>query len=192
METKKKLEKANRELLALNRQLQESNLIKEKYAVYFMNLYSEHVAYLESYRKAVANKIVAKRFEDLQQFTSSYSEAATKERELLTHFDAAFLNIYPNFVASLNKMLKQEAHFVVKNGVMNTELRIFALIRMGVNDSQKIASFLRCSVQTVHNYRSKIKRNCILDNTSEIEERIKNLQIFCPSSKNKEISLNYS
>ena len=170
------LEEMNRELVQLNRKLQEANLIKEKYIGYFLHLYSQYVGELEDYQLNVANKIATNRINELQRVTSSYSEKSSKHKKLLnTHFDNAFLAIYPEFVSSINMLLTEEARFTVEEGELNTELRIFALIRLGITDAEKIASILFCSVQTVRNYRSKIKRNCVIENPEEIEEVIKKI-----------------
>jgi hypothetical protein len=169
------LEEMNNKLNSLNRKLTEVNLIKEKYVGYFLNLYSEYISYLENYRKTVSNKVAAKRFDDLTRMTSS-SEKGNEIKELYANFDKAFLNIYPRFVFSLNELLKEEERFDIKRGdLLNTELRIFALIRLGITDSSKIASFLRCSMQTVYNYRSKIKRSSLNENI-DIEEQIKKIE----------------
>ena len=173
--TDRDLEKENRELIRLSQKLQESNLIKEKYIVYFMNLCSEYVYHLEDYQKTVVNKVAANRIDELRRITSSYSEKTGIQKELFAHFDQAFLELYPDFVSSINTLLKKESRFVVKNGELNTELRIFALIRLGTTDSEKIASFLHCSIQTVRNYRSKIKHNCMDGSSEGIEEWVKKI-----------------
>ncbi|MDH6304705.1 DNA-binding NarL/FixJ family response regulator [Parabacteroides sp. PF5-5] len=99
-------------------------------------------------------------------------------KELYNDFDKAFLSIYPGFVSAINELLLEEYRFDNKREeLLNTELRIFALIRLGISDSNKIASFLRCSVQTVYNYRSKIKRACINEAT-DIEDQIKKIGIM--------------
>jgi hypothetical protein len=173
--TNRNLEMMNDKLNSMNRELLDANLIKEEYIGYFLSLCSEYIGNLEDYRKMVTNKIAAKRFDELQRTASSSSEKGNEIKELYNNFDKAFLKIYPGFVASLNELLKKEERFTSKyNDVLNTELRIFALIRLGIVDSVKIASFLRCSVQTIYNYRSKIKHNC-LDGITNIEEEIKKI-----------------
>ncbi len=168
------LEKMNLKLNRLNQELSEANLIKEEYIGHFLDLCSEYIGNLEDYKKTVTNKIAAKRFEELLRSTT-LSGKNNEVKDLYINFDKAFLNIYPGFVSSLNDLLKEEYRFEIKKGeLLNTELRIFALIRLGITDSNKIASFLRCSVQTVYNYRSKIRRYNISE-TDEIEEKIKRI-----------------
>ena len=84
--------------------------------------------------------------------------------ELYQNFDRAFLRIYPNFVEEVNKLLKPEEHYQMKFGTLHTELRIFALIRLGINDSNQISDFLRYSVRTIYNYRSKVKAKSVIEN----------------------------
>lgn len=169
------LAEANENLNQLNHDLSEANLVKEEYLGYFLDLCSEYIGNLEEYRKIVSNKIAAKRFDELLRTTNNSSGKANEIKELYANFDKAFLNIYPGFVSSFNELLKDEYRFEIRKGeLLNTELRIFALIRLGITDSAKIATFLRCSVQTVYNYRSKIKR--ISKNESiDIEEDIKKI-----------------
>ena len=172
--TNDNLEKMNKKLNRLNLELSEANLIKEEYIGHFLDLCSEYIGNLEDYKKMVNNKIAAKRFDELLRSTSS-SGKTDEAKDLYINFDKAFLSIYPGFVSSLNELLKEEYRFEIKKGeLLNTELRIFALIRLGITDSTKIASFLRCSVQTVYNYRSKIKRYSLVE-TDDLEEQIRNI-----------------
>ncbi|MDR1555985.1 MAG: DUF6377 domain-containing protein [Tannerellaceae bacterium] len=173
--TNQKLEEMNNKLNSLNRKLSEANLIKEEYVGYFLDLCSEYIGNLEDYRKMVNNKIAAKRFDELLRTSSSSNEKGNEIKELYANFDKAFLKIYPGFVSSLNELLKKEEGFDIRRSdLLNTELRIFALIRLGITDSARIASFLRCSVQTVYNYRSKIKRSN-LNESVDIEEQIRKI-----------------
>lgn len=79
-------------------------------------------------------------------------------KELYANFDTAFLHLFPDFVERFNELLKPEERIVLRKGeLLNTELRIFALIRLGIEDSSQIAEFLRYSVNTIYNYRAKVK-----------------------------------
>jgi DNA-binding NarL/FixJ family response regulator len=93
-------------------------------------------------------------------------------------FDNAFLRLYPNFVSEFNSLLEEDARIELKKDEkLNTELRIFALIRLGINDSSKIAALLRYSVNTIHNYRAKVKNKACVSR-EEFEERIKKIGSF--------------
>jgi cell division protein FtsB len=177
-QTNRELGEMNDKLNNLNRKLSEANLIKEEYVGYFLDLCSGYIANLEDFRKMVNNKITVKRFDELLRMTSSSSEKGNEIKGLYASFDKALLKIYPGFVSSLNGLLKKDYRFDIRKGdSLNTELRVFALIRLGITDSSKIASFLRCSVQTVYNYRSKIKRSN-LHEAMDIEEQIKKIGLL--------------
>jgi hypothetical protein len=176
-ETNENFKELNNNMNHLNHELSEANHLKEEYIGYFIDLCSEYIGNLEDYRKTVCNKIAAKRFDELLRSTSASSDKTNEIKELYANFDKAFLNIYPEFISSINSLLVKEARFDIKKGdLLNTELRIFALIRLGITDSTKIATFLRCSLQTVYNYRSKIKRNS-LDELKDIEEQIRKIGV---------------
>lgn len=169
------LEEMNERLNSLNHELTEANLVKEEYIGHFMDLYSGYIAKTEEYRKMINNKIVTKRFDDLLKLTSSGRGKDSDVKELYNNFDEAFLNIYPGFVKAVNNLLKEEERFEIKKGeLLNAELRVFALIRLGITDSARIADFLRYSVQTVYNYRSKIKKKAIREDV-DIEEQIRKI-----------------
>lgn len=152
------LQEANARLQVLNRQLQEANFVKEEYIGHFLNQCSVYLDKLESYQKTVRKHTLAKRMNALLQMTEPEAVTQAELRGFYTSFDSAFLHLYPSFVADFNALLEKDQHIIPKNGeLLNTELRIFALIRLGITDSNKIAHFLRYSVNTIYNYRSQIK-----------------------------------
>ena len=127
---------------------------------------------LDEYRKNVNRKIKTGQIDDLYKSSSRPFE---KELEELYHnFDKAFLKLYPNFVEKFNSLLKPEERYKLEKDQLNTELRIFALIRLGITDVGQIAVFLHYSVQTIYNYKSKVKRMSTLD-SNIFEEEVKML-----------------
>ena len=147
---KRHLKAMNEELVGLNKNLDEANLIKEKYVGYFMNQCAVYINKLDEYRKNVNRKIKTGQIDDLYKSSSRPFE---KELEELYHnFDKAFLNLYPNFVEKFNSLLKPEERYKLEKDQLNTELRIFALIRLGITDVGQIAVFLHYSVQTTVSY----------------------------------------
>ena len=93
-------------------------------------------------------------------------------------FDTTFLKLYPTFIDEFNQLLDEEARIEPRKGeLLSTELRIFALIRLGISDSSKIAALLRYSVSTIYNYRSKIKCRSTISR-DEFEERIRTIGSF--------------
>ena len=158
---KRHLKAMNEKLIGLNKNLDEANLIKEKYVGYFMNQCAVYINKLDEYRKNVNRKIKTGQIDDLYKSSSRPFEKELEE--LYNNFDKAFLKLYPNFVEEFNSLLKPEEHYKLEKDQLNTELRIFALIRLGIIDVGQIAVFLRYSVQTIYNYKSKVKRMSVLD-----------------------------
>jgi hypothetical protein len=149
---------ANNQLNNLNRELSESNHVKEQYIGSFLAVCSNYIDKLDNYRKMVNKNIVARKVEELYEMTKSRNIIEEELKEFYENFDNTFLHIYPNFVEELNALLLEEERINLKSGeLLNTELRIFALIRLGITDSSAIAGLLRYSVNTIYNYRVKIK-----------------------------------
>lgn len=153
------LEEVNRHLRSTNLELSESNLIKEAYIARFFKLCSVYVDRLQAYRKLVNKKLQRGQVAELLKMTHLSNNIVTVEvQELYANFDSAFLHLFPNFVESLNALLLPDEQIVLKpDELLNTELRIFALIRLGIKDSSQIAELLHYSVNTIYNYRSRVK-----------------------------------
>lgn len=153
------LEEVNCHLRSTNLELSESNLIKEACIARFFKLCSVYVDRLQAYRKLVNKKLQRGQVAELLKMTHLSNDIVTVEvQELYANFDSAFLHLFPNFVESLNALLLPEEQIVLKpDELLNTELRIFALIRLGIKDSSQIAELLHYSVNTIYNYRSRVK-----------------------------------
>ena len=153
-----RLSAARNKLEHANEQLQLSNNIKEEYVGRFMNLCSVYINRLDTYRRMVNKKISAGQMEELLKMVRSREVLDAGLKELYDNFDTAFLHLFPDFVDEFNDLLQPEERIVLRKGeLLNTELRIFALIRLGIDDSSQIAEFLRYSVNTIYNYRAKVK-----------------------------------
>ncbi len=173
-QTNEKLSKLNNELQQANDNLFESNHIKEEYIAHFFDLCSTYIDKLENYRKSLHKKAANNQLDDLFKTLKSTGIVETELGELYKNFDTIFLNLYPTFVREFNVLLVQEEHIYPKQGeLLNTELRIFALIRLGITDSVKIASFLRYSLRTVYNYRTKVRNKAI--SRDDFEEMVKEI-----------------
>lgn len=152
---RKELRIMNEDLLQLNRKLDEANTVKEHYIGYFMNQCSIYVNKLHKYRKNVNLNIKTGQINNL--FKLSTDELEKDISELHANFDKTFLALYPNFVSEFNSLLRADEQYYPERGELNNELRIFALIKLGITDMKQIADFLHYSVQTVYNYKSKVK-----------------------------------
>ena len=157
-ELNKELREMNHCLSSTNIELSESNQIKEEYIARFIKLCSTYINRLDAYRRMVNKKISAGQTQELLKITRSQDALDEELEELYVNFDTAFLHIFPDFVKKFNALLLPDEQLMLKKGeLLNTELRIFALIRLGIEDSSQIAEFLRYSVNTIYNYRAKVK-----------------------------------
>ena len=147
-----------RKLRTARQRLKEANLVKDEYISRFLNLCSIYMERLDSFCKVVARKITAGQAEELVKMTKSPKFAEQQHKQFYDDFDGAFLHIYPTFITEFNALLKPDERIEVKEpGKLSTELRIFALLRMGVDDSAKVAQFLHYSINTIYTYRNKVK-----------------------------------
>ena len=163
-------------LQSTNADLSESNQIKEEYIARFVKLCSTYIDKLDAYRRMVNKKITAGQIKELQKITRSQEALDSELDELYANFDSAFLHIFPHFVSQFNALLINEEQILLKRGeLLNTELRIFALIRLGIVDSSQIAEFLRYSVNTIYNYRSKVKNKAKVSR-EDFEELVKQIR----------------
>ena len=168
----------NTELSTLNSQLSESNRVKEEYIGRFMSLCSQYIDKIDDYRKMVNKKMKNKELDELFRLSKSTELKERELEELYQNFDSVFLHLFPNFVDDFNALLQPEMQIHPKEeNRLTTEIRIFALIRLGIEDSSKIAEFLHYSVNTIYNYRARIK-NGALDNRESFERRIKQLGLI--------------
>ena len=139
-------------------QLKEANSIKEEYIGHFLDICSIYIDRLENFSKIVTRKITAGQVDELLKMAKASKFTEGQHQQFYDNFDATFLHIYPTFIEEFNNLLLPEEQIVVKEpGHLTTELRIFAFLRMGVDDSNKIASFLNYSVNTIYTYRNKVK-----------------------------------
>lgn len=151
------LKVVNEKVIGVNNKLVEANRIKEEYIGNFLDLCSDYINKLEDYRKTLHKTASSGKMEELLKMLRSGRLVDEELKQLYKNFDSIFLHLYPDFVEEFNKLLVDGEQFLIKPGELNTELRIFALIRLGIYDTGKIANFLRCSMSTVYNYRTKIR-----------------------------------
>lgn len=150
-------------LTRMNEQIQESNHIKEEYIGLLFNICSEYIYKQENSRKALLKIANTGSMADISKVLRGQSSTSEDFKLFISKFDTIFLSIFPNFVEAFNALLKEEEHVQLKEGELLTpELRIYALIRLGINDNSKIANFLHYSLQTVYNYRMKMRNKAIV------------------------------
>lgn len=152
------LQTLNDTLNRLNTKLNEANHTKEEYVGLFIDLCSSYIDKLDKYRERVKRKLMTKQVDDLYKMVNSTRHIETELEDFFHSFDNAFLKLFPTFIEDFNRLLSENEGIWPKKGeLLNRELRIFALIRLGINDSSRIASFLRYSPQTIYNNRTKVR-----------------------------------
>lgn len=177
-ELNKDISNTNDQLNERNAQLSEANHVKEEYIAHFFDLCSTYINKLENYRKTLNRKATGKQLDELFKMLKSNTVVDSELDELYKNFDNIFLNLYPTFVKDFNSLLIKDEQVALKQGeLLNTELRIFALIRLGITDSVKIAAFLRYSLSTIYNYRTKA-RNKAAVSRDEFEEMVSKIGII--------------
>jgi hypothetical protein len=171
MEAHLKTQEINRRLSETNEKLNDANKIKEEYIGYFFNVNSEFFDKIERFKKSVEQKIADRKLEEIKFLVNNINLKREKE-ELIKHFDRAFLRLFPNFVAEFNELFHEEDRVVLPdNELLNTDLRIFALARMGIHENEKIAHILQYSVNTINTYKTRVKNRSIVAN-EDFEKRI--------------------
>jgi len=166
-ELNRTLNSTNLRLNEANSQLLEANKIKEVYIAQFFDLCSAYINKLESFRKVLNKKASEKHLEELTKILRSTAMVNEEIDELYRIFDKIFLSLYPNFISEFNSLLIPEERRSVKPGeLLNTELRVYALIRLGITDSTQIAAFLRCSLSTIYNYRTSARNKAAVSRDS--------------------------
>lgn len=171
IDANKRLKELNDELHLSNAQLKEANhsiaensYLKEEYIGRYMDQCSVYLEKMDNYRRSLGKIAATGNVEELYKNIKSSKFIEGELKEFYTNFDNTFLQLFPTFLEDFNALLADDEQISLKAGErMNTELRIFALIRLGITDSVKIAQFLRYSVTTIYNYRTKVRNKAAGD-----------------------------
>jgi hypothetical protein len=152
------LQESNHKMTEINKELSEANLLKESYISQFLDTCSMYINKLEKYQNTLNKKAMERKLEELYKMLKSKDMIENELKELYEIFDNIFLHLYPNFVEEFNNLLLEEERIQLKpTELLTPELRIFALIRLGITDSSKIAGFLHYSATTIYNYRTRVR-----------------------------------
>ena len=178
------LSEANQLLSEINEQLRQaiihlndSNRVKDEYIGKFLSVCSDYIDKLDNYRIKVNRKLKAGQQADLLRMTNSEQLKEDELKELFDHFDDIFLRLFPTFIEDFNALLRPGEEIVpTEKNHLNTDLRIFALIRLGIEESSKIAEFLRYSPNSIYAYRARIK-NKATGNRDKFEKLVKEIGI---------------
>lgn len=168
---------ANDSLSFTNKKLVESNRIKDEYLGYYFNVISNYIEKIENLKTSLEKSLENDKYDTARYIAASINPK--KERtKLYKGFDSVFLNLFPGFIEDFNALFKEEERIQPdENELLNTNLRIFALIRLGINENDKIAGILDLSVNTIYTYKTKIRNKSIVPN-EEFEKRIMEISFF--------------
>lgn len=162
----------NEELKLLNARLVDSNRVKDEYITYFFHICLKYIEKLDNFRIKVNRNLKANQIKYTIQFTDSEQLKEDEMKGLLNHFDTVFLHLFPSFIVDFNKLLRDDCKtFPKESGTLNTPLRIFALIRLGITESSNIAEFLDYSPNSIYAYRARIKNGAI-GNRADFERQV--------------------
>ena len=176
-ELNRNLQESNNRLLEANHKLSETNQVKEAYLGKFIDLCSNYIEKLDNYRRSLNRIANSGKTEELLKSLKSSQFIEDELTDFYTNFDETFLRIYPTFIQDFNALFPKEEKQVIKpSELLNTELRVYALIRLGINDSAKIAVFLRYSITTIYTYRSKLKNKSLYP--ENLEEQVMKIGSF--------------
>lgn len=166
------LKATNLKLTNANNEIAEISELKEVYIGRYMDQCLNYIEKLDNYRKQIGKLINSGKTDEIKKLVKTDSYVAEELKLFYKQFDTTFLNLFPNFVEDLNDLLLPEEGFVTKkDNSLNTELRIYALIRLGITDSNQIAKFLQYSLTTIYNYRVKV-RNKAKGDRNKLEEEV--------------------
>lgn len=172
--SRREVKTQNRQLKELNERLVATNHRRETYMRLFMDISAVYIRKLMEYRKLVSRKIKANQTADLLKTINSYKLAEEEATTFYTRFDRAFTELYPSFVDELNSLLLPEERIALPSpNTLTTEARIYALMRLGVTESQEIATLLFYSTQTIYNYKSAMRTRAV--NRETFDEDINRL-----------------
>ena len=175
-EVNEKLSQANAQLSTLNASLNSANdelaklgRVKEEYIARLFEVGSTFICKADERNKKLNRLVRNHKIEELYKEIKDTDYLDQISESYLKQFDLAFLNICPNFVCEVNKLLSPDNQFEIRKDSLTTELRILALLRLGINNNQKMAEILNSSITTIYTYRSKIKARAINKDTFEAD-----------------------
>ena len=159
------IQKQNEKVLFTNSELNEANKIKDKYIGHFFYVNYQYIDKLEHMYRMINRKVALRQYDE---FAKMFKEAdILLEREnMYISFDQTFLKLFPDFTNEYKLLFPYEeiAHLEIQNGILTVEMRIFALIRLGIIESEKISKFLNYSIHTINTYKTKVKNKSIIQN----------------------------
>ena len=169
----RKVALSRRQLASANRELVKADRLKEEYIAYYLGQCRSYIESFDNFRRSLLRMAKYRQTDELlKTLIKSDSLVEDEQRRFLSQFDKAFLDLHPNFVVNFNAMLRPDSRIELRHrDALTTELRIFALVRLGVTDAAEIAKFLNYSLATIYNYRARV-RNTSIYSKEEFDRRL--------------------
>jgi uncharacterized coiled-coil protein SlyX len=169
------LSQLNQQLSAVNHKLNEANVIKDEYIGYYFNITSEYIDRFEGFKVALDKSLANKQYSSTQRIVDSLN-IKRERNDLFKGFDGVFLKLFPHFVADFNRLLKPEEQIhLTEDQLLTAELRLFALIRLGIDDSERISKILGYTINTIYTYKARAKKKSRYP-SEEFEDRVRAIQ----------------
>ena len=158
----------------------EANNAKETFLHKFLELGIVSTQRLVSYRKLITRKIGTKQYADLFEISKSTKVIDEQRKQFMTIFDASLLSIYPTFVEELNRLMRPDEQYTLADNHLPSELRVVALLRLGIDDVGQIAEVMSLSVSSVYAYRAKVRNKAV--NKETFDSDLMNIGTASPFS----------
>ena len=169
------LRETNADLSRQNIRIADANRIKEVYIGGFLKTISEYIYKLADTYRHVGRMLRDGRSDELRREYAGTDVRSDELKEFYHNFDTTFLGLFPSFIGEFNRLLADDARIGVRRpGSLTTELRIFALVRLGITDTATIAALLHCSVNTVYSYRSRMRLRSLVPER-DFEQRVQSI-----------------
>ena len=163
VEVNETINNKNGELNRVNDLLLEANKIKEEYIGFFFTQDADIFEKFKEFKTRIDHNLKSNNLEGIKYLSKAY-DLKKEKKKLLQSFDEAFIKLFPDFINEFNSLLKEEEQIEIKKGqLLNKELRIFALIRLGIKHNEIIAQVLGYSVNSIYAYKTKIRNKSFLD-----------------------------
>lgn len=167
----------NRKLAKVNSELTDANQIKDNYVSLYMKLSTHYIRQVDEERSHLRKIAKTEGLDGIMKILRSPKFADNEYKLFYQTFDKTFISLFPHFIEKVNELLPEEARLSTKNdGSLSTELRILAVIRLGITKSPEIADVLNCAIRTVYKYRITLRSIALCDK-DEFEKRVKKIDI---------------
>ena len=152
----------NENLANTNAELKDANLIKDNYVLRYMKLSTYYIRQVDETRKELRRSAKSGGLEAVMALLRTPRYADEEYKRFYKIFDDTFIGLFPHFVDKVNEIMPEDSKLCIKpDGSLSTEIRILAIIRLGITKSPEIAEVLNCAVNTVYKYRETLRNKAL-------------------------------